>query len=137
MDAKNKFYVLPQLPYAYNALAPVMSEEQVRLHHDKHHAAYVNGANAVLESIDKARSDGLELDYGATAKQLAFNTAGHTLHSLFWKNLRPSQEENMPSGEINTALSREYSSFTRFKKEFSQAALKTEGSGGRLLHTVG
>ena len=133
MDAKNKYYVLPELPYAYNALAPIMSEEQLRLHHDKHHAAYVNGANALLESLDKARKDNSDLDYGTAAKQLAFNTAGHALHSLFWKNLRSPKEANKPEGKIDSVLNEEYGSFARFKKEFSQVALKTEGSGWAVL----
>jgi len=133
MENKNKFYTLPELPYAYNALAPYMSEEQLRLHHGKHHAAYVNAANGLLESLDKARKDGSDLDYGAIAKQLSFNTGGHILHSLFWKNLTKSKEGNKPTGTIAKEINQEFGSFDRFKKEFTQVAVKAEGSGWAVL----
>jgi Fe-Mn family superoxide dismutase len=133
MDSKNKFYVLPELPYAYNALAPVMSEEQLKIHHDKHHAAYVNGANALLESLDKARKENADQDYGTLAKQLTFNSAGHRLHAMFWKNLSAPKAGNKPSGKIAESIDDEFGSFDRFKKEFGQVAMKTEGSGWAVL----
>ena len=58
-------FSLPKLPYDYSALAPFMSEELLKLHHDKHHQAYVNGANAVFEKLDKARKDSVEIDVKA------------------------------------------------------------------------
>ena len=60
---KIKSFTLPKLPYDYNALAPYISEEQLKLHHDKHHQAYVNGANAIFEKIDKAHQENTALDY--------------------------------------------------------------------------
>ena len=57
-----KFYNLPKLAYGYNALAPIISEDLLRLHHEKHHAAYVNGANAILQKMDKARTDNTDFD---------------------------------------------------------------------------
>lgn len=132
MDEK-RFYALPQLPYGYDALKPYLSEEQLRLHHDKHHAAYVNAANSLLESLGKARKDNAELDFGTIAKQLAFDAAGHRLHSLFWANMRKPRDGNTPSGSIAERIGEEFGSFERFKKEFSQAALKTEGSGWATL----
>jgi Fe-Mn family superoxide dismutase len=57
-----KLYSLPKLSYDYNALAPVISEDLLRLHHDKHHAAYVNGANTILQKMDKARADNADFD---------------------------------------------------------------------------
>jgi len=83
-----KLYSLPDLPYAYNALEPYISEAQLRLHHDKHHAAYVNGANAVLDRLEKARQAGSDLDMKATLKELSFQAGGHVLHSLFWATWR-------------------------------------------------
>ena len=68
----NKFYSLPDLPYGYKDLEPYMSEEQLKIHHDKHHAAYVKGANAILEKFDKVRSEGTELDIKAALKELSF-----------------------------------------------------------------
>lgn len=133
MDTKNKFYILPDLPYGYEALSPALSGEQMRIHHDKHHAAYVNGANALLESMDKARKEKSDIDYGTLVKQLTFNTAGHALHSLFWRNLRAPRQDNIPDGKIGEKIVEEFGSFERFKKEFSQVALKTEGSGWAVL----
>ena len=85
-----KFYTLPDLTYAYNALEPYISETQLKIHHDKHHAAYVNGANAILERMEKARQTGADLDIKATLKEFSFQAGGHLLHSLFWRNLAPA-----------------------------------------------
>jgi Fe-Mn family superoxide dismutase len=129
-----KFYVLPKLPYDYKDLAPYMSEEQLRIHHSKHHQAYVNGANAILQKLDKARKEGTELDIKSTLKELSFNIGGHLLHSLFWGNLAPaSKSSGKPSGVLGEAIEREFGSFERFKKEFTQAAVSVEGSGWAAL----
>jgi Fe-Mn family superoxide dismutase len=129
-----KFYVLPKLPYDYKDLAPYMSEEQLRIHHSKHHQAYVNGANAILQKLDKARKEGTELDIKSTLKELSFNIGGHLIHSLFWGNLAPaSKSSGKPSGVLGEAIEREFGSFERFKKEFTQAAVSVEGSGWAAL----
>jgi Fe-Mn family superoxide dismutase len=129
-----KFYVLPKLPYDYKDLAPYMSEEQLRIHHSKHHQAYVNGANAILQKLDKARKEGTELDIKSTLKELSFNIGGHLLHSLFWGNLAPAAKGGgKPSGVLGEAIEREFGSFERFKKEFTQAAVSVEGSGWAAL----
>ncbi|MEM2892991.1 MAG: superoxide dismutase, partial [Candidatus Bathyarchaeia archaeon] len=78
---------MPQLSYGYGDLAPFMSEEQLRIHHSKHHMAYVNGANSILQRLDKARKENAEVDIKSTLKELSFNIGGHLLHSLFWRNL--------------------------------------------------
>jgi Fe-Mn family superoxide dismutase len=132
--ADTKFYSLPELPYAYDALAPQISEVQLRLHHDKHHAAYVNGANAILEKLDKARQAGTDVDMKATLKELSFQVGGHKLHSLFWKNLAPATKTGKePSGALADVLKKEFGSIERFKKEFTAAAKSTEGSGWAAL----
>jgi len=129
-----KFYTLPQLPYGYEQLQPYISQEQLQLHHQKHHQAYVNGANAILEKIDKARKDGIDLDGKATLKELSFHIGGHLLHSLFWPNLAPpAKGGGKPGGIAGTAIEKEFGSFERFKKEFSQAATSVEGSGWAAL----
>jgi Fe-Mn family superoxide dismutase len=129
-----KFYVLPKLSYDYKDLAPYMSEEQLRIHHSKHHQAYVNGANAVLEKLDKARKEGTDLDVKATLKELSWNIGGHLLHSLFWGNLAPAGKGGgKPGGVLGNAIEREFGSFERFKKEFTQAAASVEGSGWAAL----
>jgi Fe-Mn family superoxide dismutase len=133
-----KLYSLPELPYAYNALEPFISETQLRLHHDKHHAAYVNGANAILERLEKARQAGTDVDMKATLKELSFQAGGHVLHSFFWRNLAPAAKAGKePSGVLADVLTKEFGSFERFKKEFSAAAASTEGSGWAALAWCG
>jgi len=86
IDVMKKFELLP-LPYVYDALQPVISKEIMTLHHDKHHAAYVNGANAALEKLEKFRKGEMEIDVKATLRDLSFNLAGHNLHMMFWPNM--------------------------------------------------
>ncbi len=129
----NRFYALPKLRYEYRDLAPYISEEQLRLHHSKHHQAYVNGANAILEKLDKARKEGTDFDVKATLKELSFHIGGHLLHSLFWGNLAPAAKSGEPGGILASALQDEFGSFERFKKEFTQAAVGVEGSGWAAL----
>jgi len=128
------FYTLPKLPYGYKDLEPYMSEEQLRIHHTKHHQAYVNGANAIFQRLDKARKENADLDVKSTLKELSFNIGGHLLHSLFWDNLAPSGKGGgKPSGTLGGTIEKEFGSFDRFRKEFSQAAVSVEGSGWAAL----
>jgi Fe-Mn family superoxide dismutase len=135
----SKFYTLEKLPYADDALEPHMSEAQLRLHHDKHHAAYVNGANALFEKLDKARQAGTETDMKAVSKELSFQAGGHILHKLFWENMAPAAEaaREPRSGALSEALKNEFGSIERFRKEFSAAATSTEGSGWAALVRCG
>lgn len=128
-------YKLPTLTYDDSALMPHISAELLQLHHDKHHAAYVNGANAILQRMDKARVDNTDIDPKATFKELTFHVGGHVLHSLFWENLAPASKGGggKPTGVLANAIDEEYGSFDRFKKIFSQTALSTEGSGWAAL----
>jgi len=129
-----KFYVLPKLSYDYKDLAPHMSEEQLRIHHSKHHQAYVTGANTILQKLDNTRKENTDIDMKATLKELSFNIGGHLLHSLFWGNLAPAGKGGgIPSGALGDALAKEFGSFERFKKEFTQAAASVEGSGWAAL----
>ena len=138
MDA-NKFYSLPKLPYDYKALAPAMSEEQLTLHHTKHHNAYVTGANALLQKFDAARKENADLDMKAVLKELSFHVGGFRLHNLFWGNLAPAGKGGggTPKGELAQALDAEFGKFDRFKKEFTQAAASVEGSGWAALSYCG
>jgi superoxide dismutase, Fe-Mn family len=132
--ADKKIYSLPELPYDYKSLEPYISEGQLRLHHDKHHAAYVNGANAILDKLEKARQNVTDLDMKGTLKELSFQAGGHILHSLFWANLSPaSKTAKEPTGPLADALKNEFGSFERFKKEFNTAAISAEGSGWAAL----
>jgi Fe-Mn family superoxide dismutase len=125
-----KVYRLPELKFQYNELQPYMSEEQLRIHHQKHHQSYVNGANSILEKLEKARKENLEIDMKSTLKELSFNIGGHILHSLFWENLTtPDKCADEPFKTIGDVINKEFGTFERFKKEFAQAALSVEGSG--------
>jgi Fe-Mn family superoxide dismutase len=130
-----KFYSLPDLPYDYRALAPHISEEQLKLHHQKHHQAYVNGANAVFEKLDKARKENTDIDLKAALKELSFNIGGFRLHNLFWLNLAPAGKGGggSPKGDLAKAIDAEFGTFSRFRKEFTQAATSAEGSGWAAL----
>jgi superoxide dismutase, Fe-Mn family len=131
---ERKAYELPKLPYGYGDLKPHMSEEQLRLHHDKHHAAYVKGANDLLEKMDTARKDDAEPDMKSTLKALSFNMGGHILHSLFWANMAPEgRGGGEPGGRAADAISSEFGSIERFRKEFALAANSAEGSGWAAL----
>lgn len=127
---KNKFYTLPDLAYGYGELSPYISEEQLKIHHQKHHFVYVAGANSILEKIDNARKEDKTLDYKSELKSLSFNVGGHILHSLFWENLAPTnQGGGKISGEIAAKINNDFGSFLRFKNEFTAAASSVEGSG--------
>ncbi len=127
-------YSMPDLPFGYKDLEPHISEEQLKIHHQKHHQAYVNTSNAILEKIDKARKEGTGLDTKSTLKDLSFNIGGHILHSLFWNNLAPAEKGgNISEGLIGTQIIRSFGSYDRFKEEFTKAAMSTEGSGWAAL----
>jgi Fe-Mn family superoxide dismutase len=129
-----KLYELPELPYAYNALEPYISEQQLTIHHDKHHQAYIDAANAIIKLFDESREKGTDFDIKAKAKELSFNVGGLQLHKLFWENMGPADENGgEPTGKIAEYIKKDFGSFERFKKEFSQAAISTEGSGWAVL----
>ena len=124
-----KKYVLPDLPYKYSALEPTISEEIMRLHHDKHHAAYVNGANAALEKLAKGRTTALQgVDVKAILRDLAFNASGHVFHSLFWANMSPTGG-GRPGGALSDQINTDFGSFDSFKLQLGNAAKTVEGSG--------
>ena len=126
-------YELPDLPYDYDALEPHISGEIMQLHHDKHHATYVAGANTALEKLEKAREEGADAnEIRALSKNLTFNLGGHTNHSIFWKNLSPNGGGE-PTGELTEAINRDFGSFEKFKDHFSAAATGLQGSGWAVL----
>ena len=127
-------YKLPDLPYAYNALEPYIDEATMKLHHDKHHAAYVNGLNAALKKLEEARAKGDFSAIQALSKAVAFHGSGHFMHSLFWEVMCPAAKSKAPtSGALFDALARDFGSLDIFKKQFSEAAKAVEGSGWAVL----
>jgi len=120
-------YELPDLPYGYDALAPVISEEIMRLHHGKHHQGYVDNANKAKEKIEALNDDYSSIK--SLLKDLSFNLNGHLLHSLFWKNMREPVENNTPPSDLETLLSKRFGSLNRFRELFSSAGKSVEGSG--------
>ncbi len=131
---KSHLYLLPKLSYDYKDLEPYISQQQLQIHHEKHHQAYVTGANAILERIDQARKEKADLDMKTTLKELSFHIGGHVLHTLFWGNLAPPGKSSAkPEKILATAIDKEFGSFEQFKKEFSQTAVSVEGSGWAVL----
>jgi superoxide dismutase, Fe-Mn family len=125
-------YSLPDLPYDYAALEPHYSGQILELHHDKHHAAYVSGANTTLEKLEEARNSG---DFGGIVgleKTLAFNVSGHVLHSIFWKNLSPDGGDK-PDGDLASAIDEFFGGFDGFKAQLTQASSTIQGSGWGAL----
>jgi len=127
-------YKLPDLPYAYNALEPYIDEATMKLHHDKHHAAYVNGFNAALKKLEEARAKGDFASVQALSKLAAFHGSGHVMHSIFWEVMCPKEKSAEPkSGALSDAITASFGSLEAFKKHFSEAAKAVEGSGWAVL----
>ncbi len=121
-------YTLPELPYDYAALEPHISATIMELHHDKHHAAYVAGANTALAQLAESRDKDDFANLNKLEKDLAFNLGGHTNHSIFWTNLSPDGGDK-PTGELAAAIDDYFGSFDKFKAQFTAAALGVQGSG--------
>jgi len=124
-------YTLPDLPYDFGALEPHVSGHIMELHHDKHHAAYVKGANTTVEKLDEARSKGDFATLPMLEKNLAFHLSGHVLHSLFWTNLSP-EGGGEPEGDLAEAIGAGFGGFTPFRQQMTEAAMTIQGSGWAL-----
>lgn len=125
-------YTLPELAYDYSALEPHISGKIMELHHSKHHAAYVAGANAALANLEAAREAGDLSKVNQFSKDLAFNLGGHTNHSIFWTNLAPNAG-GQPEGELLEAIKDAFGSFEKFQAHFTAAATGIQGSGWAVL----
>jgi len=125
-------YTLPDLPYDYGALEPHVSGEIMELHHSKHHATYVKGANTALEQMAEARASGQWGTVNLLAKNLAFNLGGHVNHSVFWPNMSPDGGDK-PGGELAAAIDEHFGSFDGFRAQFTANALGIQGSGWSIL----
>jgi superoxide dismutase, Fe-Mn family len=127
-------FEVPPLPYDYNALEPHIDEQTMRIHHDKHHQAYVDNANKALDGTEWADKDVLdvlrELDRVPEDKRTAVrnNAGGHANHSLFWEVMGPNGGGE-PSGELGEAVSGAFGGFDALKEQVSQAGITRFGSG--------
>ncbi|WP_308723487.1 Fe-Mn family superoxide dismutase [Paenibacillus polysaccharolyticus] len=125
-------HTLPPLPYAYNALEPHIDELTMRIHHDKHHQSYVDGLNVAEKKLAESRKkNNFEL-IKHWERELAFNGAGHYLHTIFWTIMNPAGG-GKPTGMLAEQIKRDFGSYEAFKNQFTEAANKVEGSGWAML----
>lgn len=124
-------YILPKLPYAYNALEPYIDEQTMRLHHDIHHAGYVKGLNKATEQVDKAVKEGNFDTIAWWENQLAFNGAGHLLHSIYWECMTPNPKPI--SGKIKSYIDKSFGSYDKFKAYMTAATNSVQASGWGVL----
>lgn len=132
-------FSLPDLPYAYDALEPHIDKETMTIHHDKHHAAYVNNLNAALEGKQDLASKSIEeliSDLKSVPEDIRTavrnNGGGHANHTLFWEMMTPGGAKE-PQGELADAINSTFGSFDEFKKKFNDAGAKRFGSGWAWL----
>lgn len=125
-------YVLPPLPYEYDALEPYMSEETLRYHHDKHHQGYVEKLNKLCQGTEfeeQTLTDVLRATAGVATQQDIFNNAGQVWnHTLFWLSMRPGGGGE-PNGEAKRLIDQSFGSYDRFRSEFIEASVDHFGSG--------
>ncbi|WP_238476014.1 superoxide dismutase [Clostridium manihotivorum] len=139
LETNDKKFVVPPLKYSYNALEPYIDEQTMRIHHDKHHEAYVGNLNKALDKYPELQ--------GKTVEQLLLNinkvpsdiretvrnnAGGHYNHTFFWNIMSPNKGAN-PKGNVMKAIERDFGSMDNFKKLFKQAALDRFGSGWAWL----
>jgi superoxide dismutase, Fe-Mn family len=134
---------VPPLPYDYNALEPHIDEQTMRIHHDKHHAAYVNNLNAALEKHPDLQQKSVEdLIKGINTVPEEIRTAvrnnggGHMNHTMFWEIMGP-QAGGPPTGAVGDAIKSSFGSFETFKEQFAKAATGRFGSGWAWLIDAG
>lgn len=124
-------YTLPDLPYDYAALEPVISQEIMLLHHKKHHQTYVNNLNSIDKFLTEALANG-DVEAGVRlGGALKFNGGGHINHSIFWKNLAPiaSGGGGDPTGPFLEAIKKDFGSYDAFKTRMTKETVAVQGSG--------
>lgn len=128
-------FVLPQLPYAYNALEPFIDAQTMEIHHSKHHAAYVNNLNSAIKGTDaeKMTLEEIMANTRSFDMKVRNNAGGHYNHTLFWSILGPNAGGS-PSGELATAIGNTFVSFDSLKTLLNAAAASRFGSGWAWLY---
>ena len=124
-------YALPDLAYDFAALEPHISGRIMELHHDKHHAGYVKGANTALERLHEMRGKGDFTALTMLERNLAFHVSGHILHSVFWTNLSPDGGGE-PDGALAEILDDTFGGALAFRQQMTEAAATIQGSGWAL-----
>ena len=124
-------FLLPALPYAYNSLDPFYEESAIRLHHDAHHKAYVEGANAAMEQLRADRKEGNYDRVYDLSRRMAFHGSGHALHCLFWHSM--IQGGGKPTSDFTEAINQSFGSFDAATKQFAAVANAIQGSGWAIL----
>jgi Fe-Mn family superoxide dismutase len=124
---------LPPLPYAYNALEPVIGEETLRIHHDIHHKKYVDDLNRAELAVQAARNAGDYTYIKYWENELAFNGSGHILHSVYWRNMCPVGTGGAPGARTTRYLDWYFGGFDKITAQFTAAAAAVEGSGWCIL----
>jgi superoxide dismutase, Fe-Mn family len=123
-------YKLPDLPYDFNALEPVISAEILQLHYSKHHQGYVTNLNTALEKYREAEAKGDIAGMIGLQQAIKFNGGGHVNHSVFWTNLMPAAKAGEgPKGDLLSALQKEFGSLEIFIEKLSSATVAIQGSG--------
>jgi Fe-Mn family superoxide dismutase len=130
MARETEVYTLPPLPY--KSLEPVIDDSTLALHHDKHHAGYVKGANAALEALAKAREAGDFALVKPWERELAFHASGHALHALYWTSLWPGGRGE-PSAALAQAIEASFGSKEKMLAQFAAATKAVEASGWGVL----
>ncbi|MCR1973731.1 superoxide dismutase [Clostridium sporogenes] len=125
-------HTLPNLNYDYNALDPHYDEKTLKIHHDIHHKAYVDGLNKAEQKLQEARESGDFTLIKHWEKEIAFHGSGHILHTLFWENMTPNGKLN-PEGSVIERIKQDFGDYEKFKKQFTEAAIAVEGSGWTIL----
>ncbi|CAL8075744.1 unnamed protein product [Calicophoron daubneyi] len=125
-------HTVPDLPYDYKALEPVMSAEILRVHHDKHHTTYVNNLNIAEEQMAEAIAAKDVVKAISLQSSLRFNAGGHLNHSMFWQNLSPNGG-GKPSGRLANAINADFGSFEEFKTRLTARTIAVQGSGWGYL----
>lgn len=124
---------LPKLPYAYDALEPLISEETLKFHHDKHHKSYVDGLNDAEKKISKAREDEDFEAIPALNAALEFHAGGDFLHTLYWESLVPPSKYAEPSDTLIEAIEQDFGSWESFRAQMKESMVKVRGSGWGVL----
>ena len=137
LSSEAVIFSLPELPYSYPALEPIIDKQTMEIHHSKHHKAYIDNLNKALDGKNNTRNiEEILSTISKEDKAVRNNGGGHYNHSLFWTLMKPNPENkaNPAGGKIAEAINSSFGSFDEFKKQFNEAGMKRFGSGWAWLY---